>query len=441
MKKSLLLSVAVAMALGSAPVVPVHAQVETGGVDNSTANTRAARKAKEAKAGKQAPLFPSATRKEPEQQGSKAVAKQLSKLFDLQQDDKNDEVIAGADALLANGNANAFDRSNAAYLAGYAWMAKDTDSYAHAIDYLQRAINENGLSNNTHYQVMLQVAQMQLSEEKYADAAATADRFLSETKSEDPRAYTLKGNALYRLEKYPESVAAIKEALAKSAKPDDNLVKLLVADYLEMDKPLDAAAAIEGLLANKPDDKGLMQNLALVYQQADQGAKAAGVIDRMRQAGMMTESKDYESAYRVLANVEGREKDAVAIINEGLQKGILTPSYDVYAFLGNAYYGQDQIPQALDAWNKAAPMAKDGEMYLNVAKLQASEEHWAEAKAAANEALAKGIKRKGDAWIVIGRAEYGMGNKPAVLSAYREAAKYPETKKAAEAALRQAGAK
>ena len=56
-------------------------------------------------------------------------------------------------------------------------------------------------------------------------------------------------------------------------------------------------------------------------------------------------------------------------------------------------------------------------------------------------ALAKGVKKKGDAWIVIGRAEFGLGNKAGVLAAYREAAKYPETKKSAEQALRQAGAK
>lgn len=440
MKKTLMLTVALAAALSAVPTRS-YAQVETGGVDSSAANTRAARKAKQTKEGKQAPLFPSATRSEPAQEGSKSVAKRLAKLFDLQQDGKNDEVIAGADELLANGSANAFDRSNAAYLAGYAWMAKDTDSYTHAIEYLQRALSENGLSNNTHYQVMLQVAQMQLSEEKYADAEATAEKFLAETKSNDPRALALQGNALYRLERYQDSVDVLKKVLASSDKPDDNLVRLLIANYLELNKPQEAAAVIEGLLARKPDDKALMQNLASVYQQADQDAKAGQVIDRMRAAGMLTESKDYEVAYRLLANIEGREKDAVALIQEGFAKGILQPNYDAYAYLGNAYYAQDQVPQAIDAWAKAAPLAKDGEMYLNLAKLQASEERWADAKASANQALAKGVKRKGDAWIVIGRAEYGMGNKNAVLSAYREAAKYPETKKAAEAALRQAAGK
>jgi hypothetical protein len=80
-------------------------------------------------------------------------------------------------------------------------------------------------------------------------------------------------------------------------------------------------------------------------------------------------------------------------------------------------------------------------MYLNLGKLQAGEEHWAAAKSAAQSALAKGVKHRGDAWMVVARSEFGLGNKAGVLAAYREAAKYPETKKTAEAALHQASGK
>lgn len=198
---------------------------------------------------------------------------------------------------------------------------------------------------------------------------------------------------------------------------------------------------LEELVAKKPGDKALLQNLASAYQQAEQDAKAGEVMDRMRAQGLLTESKDYEAAYRLMANIQGREKDAIALINEGLQKGLLQPSHDVYAYIGNAYYNAEQIPQAIEAWNKAAPLGKDGETYLNVGKLQASEEKWNEAKAAAQQALAKGVRKPGDAWLVVARAEFGLGNKNAVLAAYREAAKYPETRAQAEKALRQAAGK
>jgi tetratricopeptide (TPR) repeat protein len=410
MKSPLMLSAALALLLPTLPVVPAHAQEQVGGVDSSRANTRAARKAAEAKshaATNQAPVYPNATRQSPEQKGSPKVAKEMEALFKLQESDGNeDAVIAKADAILANGSANAFDKSSAAYLAGAAWQTKENGTYTNAIKYYKRAVDENGLHNNNHYRAMLQLAQMLESDGKHAEALQMVDRFLSETKSEDAAAYNVKTQIL-----------------------------------LGMDKPAEAASTLEKLLAAKPGDKKLMMNLASVYLQSNQDAKAAAVFDKMRAGGLLTESKDYETAYRLLANIDGREKDALALADEGLKKGILQPNYDLYAFQGQMYYAQDNIPAAIAAWNKGAPLSKDGEMYLNLGKLQLGQDHWADAKAAAKQALAKGVKKPGDAWQVIGQAESESGNKAGAMAAYREAAKYPETKKWADASIKAAGGK
>jgi tetratricopeptide (TPR) repeat protein len=407
MKKSLIFAASLALVLPTLPVASVHAQA--GGVDAPVANTRAAKRAREAKsspASKAAPLFAKATRVEPKQAGAPALSKQMAALFKAQEDGDNDKAIAAADAILADPRAMPFDKSSAGYIAGYAWLAKDTANYANASKYIQGAITDNGLSNNTHYQMMLQLAQMLTSDDKHAEALTYVDRYLAETGSEDPKGYILKSNILYQLKRFDDS-----------------------------------AKVLEDVLVKQPKDKKLLLNLASIYQQSGKDAKAGEVFDRMRKQGLMTESKDYEAAYRLLANIEGRENEALAIINEGLEKGILTPGYDVYAFQGQAYYAADQIPKAIEAWSKGAPLAKNGEMYLNLGKLQADQEHWAEAKAAGKSALEKGVKSTGQAWQLIGRAEAALGNKAAATAAYREAAKYPETKKWAEATLKQSAGK
>ncbi|MFT3807905.1 tetratricopeptide repeat protein [Arenimonas sp.] len=442
MKKTLLLSAMLTTLLAPLPMVVAHAQTQSGGIDDRRANTRANRRAaQESKAKAAEQLFPQATRQEPKASDS-VLHKELDKLQKLAEDQKSDEVIALADQMLANPKASAVDRSYAAYYASNAWLDKGTDAAAdrQAAQYLKRAIDENGLPNNAHYQNMLQLAALLKNDEKLADSVVYVDRFLSETKTNDVKAYQIKAEAEYFGNRYAEAAATVRKAMELGL-GNDSLTKLLVASYQEMDKPAEAAKILEELVAKKPGDKALLQNLASAYQQADQDAKAGEVIDRMRSQGLLTDTKDYESAYRLMANIAGREKDAVALINEGLQKGILQPNHDVYAYIGNAYYNADQIPLAIEAWSKAAPLGKDGETYLNVGKLQASEERWNDAKAAAQQALAKGVRKPGDAWIVIARAEFGLGNKNAVLAAYREAAKYPETKAAAEKALRQAAGK
>ena len=442
MKKTLLLSAMLTTLLAPLPMVVAHAQTQSGGVDDRRANTRANRRTtQEAKAKAAEQMYPQATRQEPKPEDS-VLRKQLDKLQKLAEEQKNDEVIALADEMLADPKGSAVDRSYAAYYASNAWLDKGSDEVAdrNAARYLKRAIDDNGLPNNAHYQNMLQLAALMKNDEKFADSLVYIDRFLTETKTNDAKAFQIKAEAEYFGGRYAEAAATARKAMDLGL-ASDSMTKLLVASYQELDKPMEAAKALEELVAKKPGDKALLQNLASAYQQADQNAKAGEVIDRMRSQGLLTDSKDYESAYRLMANIEGREKDAITLINEGMQKGILQPSHDVYAYIGNAYYNADQIPQAIEAWSKAAPLGKDGETYLNVGKLQASEERWNDAKASAQKALAKGVRKPGDAWIVVARAEFGLGNKPAVLAAYREAAKYPETKAAAEKALRQAAGK
>ena len=407
MKSPLMLSAALLLLLPAAPLDLAWGQSSSEG---PAPNTRAARRAAEQKkngATSVVPLYPNATRVTPKQEGAKELAKQEEALFKLQEGDNNeDAIIAKADAIIADPKAAPFDKSSAAYLAGAAWQGKENGPYPNTIKYYRMAIDTNGLHNNNHYRAMLQLAQMLDADEKHAEALAMVDRFLAETKSDDANANAIRAQVL-----------------------------------LGMDKPQEAAAALEKMLAAKPGDKKLMMNLASLYAQSEQDAKAAAMFEKMRAAGLLTESRDYETGYRLLANIEGRQKDALALIDEGLAKGILVPSYEMYSFQGQVYYSQEQIPKAMEAWSKGAPLSKNGELYLNLGKLQLGEEHWADAKASAKAALGKGVKKPGEAWQVIAQSERGLGNKAAAMAAYREAGKYPETKKWSDASIKAAGGK
>jgi tetratricopeptide (TPR) repeat protein len=266
-----------------------------------------------------------------------------------------------------------------------------------------------------------------------------ADRFIAETKmADDAHIQMLRGNALYRLDRFAEAIDALKVAAAAPDAPK-GAAEMLMDSYVQADRLPEAVAMAEANAAKNPQDKRIQLNLANVYAMADQPDKAAAVFERLRASGMLTDAKDYELAYKLLANLEGRERDTIAFINAGLEKGILKPSAQLYAVLGQSYYFSEQIPQAIDAWGKGAPMAPDGEMFLNLGKVNSQEEHWAEAKAAAQQALAKGVKKPGEAWIVIAGADLSMGNKAGAIAGYREAAKHAGSRDEANRMLRSLG--
>ncbi len=339
--------------------------------------------------------YPAATRTSPDAKATAKVTPKLKKMMDLYDADKGAEARAIADEIIANPAANAYDHAFAAQIG--AQIAYDADDSATAMAYLNKVLEFNGLDNNGHFGAMLMLAQLQLQEDQYAEALATLDRFLAETKSQKPEHLVLKGNALYRLDRFPEAVAALKQAIAASPEPKADWQQLLMAAYFETGQSAEAAKIAEDLAARNPTDKRVQMNLVAAYLQGDLYDKAVAVLEKMRSAGLFTEDKDYRQLYSAYLNLENKEKQAVGVINDGIAKGILKPDFQAYLALAQAYYFSDQTGASIDAYKKAAPLAPDGETYLNLARALWQEDRIAEAREAARQAIAKGVKKPDDA--------------------------------------------
>lgn len=358
-------------------------------------------------------LYPDATRQEPETKGSPKVQTKLNKLIEaynkaLEQEDEA-KATAGyttartlADEIIANGSANAYDKALAAQIASQA--ALNTDDEAAAEGYLKQAVDANALGNNQHFQLMLQLAQLQLQKDDYTNGFATLDKYLAESKSKRPADFAFKGQYLYQADRFAECIPPLKQAIETSTNPEDkvdNWTQILMVCYQEAGQLAEAVKVAEQLAAKSPNDKRAQMNLASIYLNSEQEAKAAAVLEKLRAAGLMTEEKDYRQLYLTYANMDGKEKDVIAVVNEGLQKGIVKPDYQTYLALAQAYYYSEQIPQAIEAWQKAAPLSKDGETYLNLARVLWQEGRVPEAKVAARAALDKGLKKPDDAKKII----------------------------------------
>ena len=390
-RKHALLSLIIAASLGGAVVTDAVAQS-----DRST--EPANRKSKNS--GKAEELYPQSTRTAPTIKPSSKLGSKLQKLIEtFNKGEDFPAVRAQADEILANSAANEADKALAGQLAAQA--AYNMDDTAAAKTYLQQAIALNALDNNGQFQSMLMLAQLQLQDDQQAEGLATLDKYLDESKSQRPEDLILKGQALYQAERYKEAIPVLKQAIAASPEPKDTWNQLLMASYAEAGQTGEAVAAAEALAAKTPNDKKAQLNLASMYMQADQMDKAAGVMDKLRASGQLTEEKEYKQLYSIYANTENKEKDVIAVITEGMQKGILKPDYQTYLALAQSYYYSEDVPKAIENWQKAAPLSKDGETYLNLAKVLHSEGRIPEAKQAAQQAIAKGVKKPEDAKKII----------------------------------------
>ena len=380
--------------------------------------------------------YPDATREDPKGEFSPRLAKPVTRLQKAYEADGEEEkVIAAAEEILANDKAKPYDRAMASLLAGTAAINLEDD--ARAISYLTRAIEENALSNDNHYTAMLSLASVYINGDQFDKADPLIARVIAETKTTNPQVYGLQGASFYNNNKFAEAIPALKRAIElKPDAPEDQWLQMLLACYAETEDNAAAIALGEQLQRQKPDDKRAMMMLAGIYSNADQTEKAAALLDAARQKGMLTEAVDYQRLVSMYFGMD-REKDAAAILEEGMAKGIVPADGKNYSQLAQAHYFSDNIPAAIAAAQKAAPLATDGEPALFLAQILGQEDRNAESKAAAQQALAKGIKNPGNAWMAIARAEYYSDNIAAAQAAYREAAKDPSTKAEAQKALAQ----
>ena len=312
--------------------------------------------------------YPNATRTQPDAKSSGKMIKNLQGLQELFEKRDMTAVIARAEEIVAMPSANAYDKSFAYSLAANA--AADQDDQAKAAEYFRRAVDANGLDNDSHYTTMFNLAVIQFGLEKYAEALATVDRFLAESKSEKPEHQSFRAGILANLERHDEAAAIYKDLSAKD-----------------------------------PSDKRIMMNAVAALQNADKQDQANALLEDAYKRGMLTESRELRALYIGYMNAS-RWDDTQKVIDAGVSKGVLQPGPDLardYQILAQNAYADDKIPLAIDLYGKAAPMAADGEAYLNLAKVLEYSGKKAEAKAAAQKALDKGIKKPEEAKGILSR--------------------------------------
>lgn len=380
-------------------------------------------------------LYPDATRDPPKASYTQRLTRQHKKLQEIYTEEgREQEALALAEEILNHERANAYDKAVAAMTAGTVAVAMDDE--ARGMAYFERAIAEDALPNDNHYNVMVNLAALQINAEQYDKADPLLARVIAETSTKNPDIYAMQASSFYNNGKFAEAVQALERATEVRGEAKPEWTRMQLAAYDELGEGDKAIALGEKLLAKDPDDKSAISNLALLYSNNDQAEKAAALLDGARKRGLMTEARDYDRILSVYYNLDQQDQVA-AVIEEGFAKGILPNDGRYNAMLAQAHYFSDNIPAAIAAAGKAAELSKEGEPGLFLAQVLSQEDRNAEALAAAKAAIAKGLKSPGSAWMVVARSEYYSDNMAAAKAAYREAAKDPATRDQAQKALSQ----
>jgi hypothetical protein len=378
--------------------------------------------------------YPNATRSEPKSDlTSPADQKLLKAAVDAM--NSGDEAKAQEDAQ------KILDSSKSKYAKGIALQVLanqkfNAADYKGAINDYKQLIELNSLPNDAHFDSMFNMVNAYVADEQYEAAANELKLWREQGKQEKAESYALEGNIDYRLQKYPEAIAAIKKAQSMTDKPQESWNTILMASYNESGQTGQASSVIDEQLAKNPKDKKTIQNALVIYSQANENDKAVKLLDRERAEGLLTDENDYLTAAKIYARTgqnsdTGGEQIALkgaALLQEGLSKGIVKGTVENYKLLGDSYMIAQDHAKALDAYNKAAPLAKNGDIDYVRAQVIGAEQNFAEAKAAVQKAISRGVTHKGKAYLLLGKLNLGLKDHAGAKAAFEQAAQDPETK-------------
>lgn len=435
-------------------MVPATALAQVGGkqcsdiemIQHRCDDQKSNKQSKQSKQQEQEDKYPNATRKQPEKISVNAnEAKALN--AGLAAANSGDAATAQKELQPIADGSNAYAKAMANLgLAQAKYQSGDTKG---AIALQKQALDSNALPNNNYFQGLQSLAQMYIADEDYDKALATTDTWISQSGAQAPEIYALRGNAYYRLQKYPEAVAAIEKARTLSKEPQPSWDQIEMASYFAMDQYDKAAKLAEAALAKDPNNSSLLQNVVVIYINAHQTDKALALLERARANGQIKDESGYMNMAKMYDNLAQSGPDtkanagkAVEVLKEGMDKGIVPPSFDSYKLLGDSYGIAGDYKNAVIAYGKASPDAKTGEVdFLRGQMLENLDRH-KEAVEALNQAIAKGgFKRVGAAYLTLGNAELGLDNKSAAIEAYKKAEQDPETAADARRTLKQLGHK
>jgi len=382
-------------------------------------------------------LYPNSTRVEPKNDVKKdSDQKALQKAIN--------DLNSGDDAKAQEEMQAILTSSSSKYAQGLALQVLanvkfNQQDYKGAIEDYKKLIELNSLPNDGHFDSMFNLANAYVADEQYQAGLDTIKMWRDQGKRETADSYALEGNIYYRLEKYPEAIAAVKKAQSMTDKPKDSWNQILMASYQASGQSGQAAGVVEQQLAKDPNNKKLIHDAVVVYVNSNQYDKALALLDRQHNQGLLTDEADYKLAAQLYDQSE-KPLQAAKLLKEGFDKGVVKPSYEMYKLLGDSYaLGQDD-KSAIDAYAKASPLAKDGYTDYVRGSLLLNNDRPKEAVESLKQGIAKGgLKKPGEAYILLGDAYNQFDDRTNAVAAWQKAKGYPDTQKMADQRLNAGG--
>jgi tetratricopeptide (TPR) repeat protein len=304
----------------------------------------------------------------------------------------------------------------------YAHMAAQEPAVAR--DIAVKVLKAGQLPAEAAHALTWLTAQIAYQLEDYRTCLDHAERWIAAERSPPAKAHFIAGFSCYQLGQPGAAEKHLEQAVARVKTIPDDWRRVLLAVYLEGKQYHKAETVLHSLIERDPDNTSWWDYLVVAYLEQDKQDKALAAMVLAYHHGRL----DGDDLMRVaqLYGANGIPEKAARLLRQWLEAGRLEPTRKTYRSQFELWHLACERRPALQALEKAASLADNGEDYYLLGCLHFERNQWPQARHALQRALQRGVKDKAKTQYLLGVAAFNCGDPRTAQQAFEKASTNPE---------------
>ncbi|MCC5797057.1 MAG: tetratricopeptide repeat protein [Methylophaga sp.] len=311
-------------------------------------------------------------------------------------------------ALLRDISSSSYDAAMIRQTLGY--LYSETGDYARAASTFREALASEALPPDVNHNLRFNLAQLLIAADNYREGIAELERWMQNEAAPSDNAYLLLATAYYRLPDYQKSIDTIKILINRTSQPKEEWYRLQLAGHMELNQYRAATSLLETMVSRYPYQKNYWDHLASLYMQQEQQFRSLAV----HSLTMRMDLGDTNTLQRVIDMYRylGIPYKAATMLEKGMADGVIARNFEQQKRLADSWLAARELARAIEVLSSIATQDQTGETGFQLARLQISEERWADALSTLQqvEPMVESERLRGELLLLKGMAYFNLGD-------------------------------
>lgn len=300
-----------------------------------------------------------------------------------------------------------------------------------AIKAFEQALEQNALPQQPHEQMMFNIAQLYVSDDKWDQGIKALNNYMAESCNPVPDAHILLASVYAERKRFRESLQQVDLALVKAKTPKEAWLQLKLALHYELKEYSKCAGVLLQLVALVPVKEDYWKQWSGILFEIKKDPEALAVLALAERRGYINEESEYRNLSNLYMYLQVPLK-AATILQRGVDEKQVKADEKNLEALANAWLLSREYKKAEVAMKRAAEASDKGELYKRLGQIQIENEDWKAALASLTQAQKKGgVKEPGELAFLIGVVAVELKDWKRAEEALRTAMGYEKTTKIA----------